>query len=45
MSETVFIDKVPDPKHRVFVAHRTAGVADSRLVCMSPQPPGEGFGE
>ena len=44
-STQAFIDMVRDPEYRVFVAHRTAGVADSRLVCISPQAPGEGFGE
>ncbi|MCA6225916.1 DUF1330 domain-containing protein [Phenylobacterium sp.] len=40
-----FIAMVRDPEYRVLVAHRTAGVADSRLICMSPREPGEGFGE
>jgi uncharacterized protein (DUF1330 family) len=40
-----FIEMVRDPEYRVLVAHRTAGVADSRLICMSPREPGEGFGE
>lgn len=40
-----FVEMVRDPEYRVLVAHRTAGVADSRLVCMSPREPGEGFGE
>ena len=40
-----FIARVRDPEYRVLVANRTAGVADSRLICMSPREPGEGFGE
>ena len=44
-SAQAFIDMVRDPEYRVLVAHRTAGVADSRLICMSPREPGEGFGE
>jgi uncharacterized protein (DUF1330 family) len=44
-SAQAFIDMVRDPDYRVLVAHRTAGVADSRLICMSPREPGEGFGE
>jgi len=44
-SAQAFIDMVRDPDYRVLVAHRTASVADSRLICMSPREPGEGFGE
>ena len=40
-----FIAMVRDPDYRKFVAHRTAGVEDSRLLRLSPVTPGEGFGE
>lgn len=40
-----FIDMVRDPEYREHVKHRTAAVADSRLIRMSPLTPGEGFGE
>ena len=41
-----FIAMVRDPEYRVLVAHRTAGVADSRLLRLEPiEDPGEGFGE
>jgi uncharacterized protein (DUF1330 family) len=41
-----FIAMVRDPEYRQLVAHRTAGVADSRLLRLDPvRDPGEGFGE
>jgi len=41
-----FIAMVRDPEYREFVKHRTAGVADSRLLRLAPvDDPGEGFGE
>ena len=41
-----FFAMVRDPEYRVLVAHRTAGVADSRLLRLEPvEDPGEGFGE
>ncbi len=40
-----FIDMVRDPEYRLLVAHRTAGVEDSRLLRLDPITPGEGFGE
>ena len=40
-----FIEMVRDPDYREFVKHRTAGVADSRLLRLSPITPGEGFGQ
>ena len=40
-----FMAMVRDPDYRQLVAHRTAGVADSRLLRLSPVTPGEGFGE
>ena len=40
-----FIGRVGDAECRTLAPHRTAGVADSRLICMSPREPGGGFGE
>lgn len=40
-----FLAMVSDPDYREHVKHRTAGVADSRLLRLSPLTPGEGFGE
>ncbi|MDP3746827.1 MAG: DUF1330 domain-containing protein [Phenylobacterium sp.] len=40
-----FLAMVADPEYREFVKHRTAGVADSRLLRLSPIEPGAGFGE
>jgi len=40
-----FIEMVRDPEYRELVGHRTAGVADSRLLRLAPIAPGEGFGE
>ncbi|WP_374654254.1 DUF1330 domain-containing protein [Phenylobacterium sp.] len=40
-----FLAMVSDPEYREFVQHRTAGVADSRLLRLDPLEPGEGFGE
>ncbi|MFI4966635.1 MAG: DUF1330 domain-containing protein [Caulobacterales bacterium] len=41
-----FIEMVRDPQYRDLVQHRTAGVADSRLLRLAPvADPGEGFGE
>jgi uncharacterized protein (DUF1330 family) len=44
-SSEAFIAMVRDPEYREFVKHRTAGVADSRLLRLAPVDPGEGFGE
>lgn len=40
-----FISMVRDPEYQTLVAHRTAAVAESRLIRMAPSEPGEGFGE
>ena len=40
-----FLAMVADPEYREFVKHRTAAVADSRLLRLSPIEPGAGFGE
>ncbi|HET7499493.1 MAG TPA: DUF1330 domain-containing protein [Kofleriaceae bacterium] len=44
-SADAFLAMVRDPEYREIVKHRTAGVADSRLLRLSPLVPGEGFGE
>lgn len=45
-SADAFIAMVRDPEYRELVAHRTAGVADARLLRLDPiREPGEGFGE
>lgn len=44
-SAEAFITMVRDPEYRECVKHRTAAVADSRLIRMSPIAPGQGFGE
>ena len=43
--ETDLWEKVSYPEYREHVKHRTAGVEDSRLLCLFPTEPGEGFGE
>jgi hypothetical protein len=40
-----FLAMVTDPQYRIEVQHRTAAVADSRLIRMAPIDPGAGFGE
>lgn len=40
-----FLAMVTDPDYREHVKHRTAAVADSRLIRLAPITPGEGFGE
>lgn len=45
-SADAFIAMVRDPEYRELVKHRTAGVADSRLLRLDPiRELGEGFGE
>ena len=44
-NSAAFLAMVSDPEYRELVKHRTAGVADSRLLRLSPVEPGEGFGE
>jgi uncharacterized protein (DUF1330 family) len=44
-SSEAFFAMVKDPEYREIVKHRTAGVADSRLLRLAPIVPGEGFGE
>lgn len=44
-SGQAFIDMIRDPDYRVAVKHRTAAVADSRLLRLKPGEPGEAFGE
>jgi uncharacterized protein (DUF1330 family) len=44
-SAGAFLAMVTDPDYREHVKHRTAGVADSRLIRMAPVTPGAGFGE
>lgn len=44
-SAEAFIAMVRAPEYREHVVHRTAAVADSRLIRLSPAAPGAGFGE
>lgn len=44
-SGQAFVDMVRDPVYREAVKHRTAAVADSRLLRLKPAAPGAGFGE
>ena len=44
-SADAFIQMVRDREYREHVKHRTAGVADSRLLRLAPLEPGDGFGE
>lgn len=39
-----FISMIRDPMYRAAVVHRQAAVKDSRLICLSPQDVGKGFG-
>lgn len=40
-----FVQMLRDPTYRVAVKHRTAAVADSRLLRLEPGAPGNHFGE
>jgi uncharacterized protein (DUF1330 family) len=44
-SAAAFVEMVRDPVYREAVKHRTAAVADSRLIRLAPLSPGRGFGE
>lgn len=44
-SAGAFLAMVTDPAYREHVKHRTAAVADSRLIRLAPITPGVGFGE
>lgn len=44
-SVAAFVEMMRDPVYREAVKHRTAGVADSRLIRMAPLPVGRGFGD
>jgi uncharacterized protein (DUF1330 family) len=44
-SAGAFLAMVTDPAYREHVKHRTAAVADSRLIRLAPIRPGSGFGE
>jgi uncharacterized protein (DUF1330 family) len=44
-SAEAFISMLRDPGYRELVAHRTAAVADSRLIRLAPLSAGAGFGE
>jgi uncharacterized protein (DUF1330 family) len=44
-SGQAFIDMLRDPDYREAVKHRTAAVADSRLLRLKPGAPGAHFGE
>lgn len=39
-----FLAMIKDPEYRIAMAHRQAGVADSRLIRTGPLDPGENFG-
>ena len=39
-----FVSMIRDPVYREAVKHRTAAVSESRLIRLSPQPTGKGFG-
>jgi uncharacterized protein (DUF1330 family) len=40
-----FVAMLKDPEYRIAMAHRQAGVSNSRLIRMKPLDPGEGFGD
>ncbi|WP_374249975.1 DUF1330 domain-containing protein [Xanthobacter sp.] len=42
-SPDAFVQMLRDPRYREAMAHRQAGVADSRLVRFDPLPAGSGF--
>ncbi|MFG1185231.1 DUF1330 domain-containing protein [Xanthobacter aminoxidans] len=42
-SPDAFVQMLRDPRYREAMAHRQAGVADSRLVRFDPLPAGAGF--
>lgn len=42
-SPSAFMAMVRDPRYRAAMAHRQAGVADSRLIRFAALPPGTGF--
>ena len=44
-SVQAFMEMVRDPEYRELVKHRSAGVEDSRLLCLGVVTPGVGFGE
>ena len=44
-SAGAFLAMITDPGYREHVKHRTAAVADSRLIRLAPIEPGAGFGE
>ena len=44
-SAAAFVEMIRDPVYREAVKHRTAGVADSRLIRLKPVAAGLGFGE
>jgi uncharacterized protein (DUF1330 family) len=44
-SAQAFIDMIRDPDYREAVKHRTAAVAESRLLRLKPGAAGAGFGE
>lgn len=42
-SPSAFVRMMRDPRYREAMAHRQAGVADSRLIRFAALPPGAGF--
>lgn len=43
-SAAAFVEMVKDPEYQKAVVHRTAAVADSRLIRMAPRNAGDTFG-
>lgn len=44
-SAAAFVEMLRDPAYREAVQHRTAAVAESRLIRLKPQPSGAMFGQ
>jgi uncharacterized protein (DUF1330 family) len=44
-SAAAFVEMIKDPDYQKAVIHRQAAVLDSRLIRLTPQVPGAGFGD